>query len=110
MVQQGKIRFIHSAVLVKKKVVTHMAVTTVDLADIVDLVAMVTVEEAVDTVEGVVDIAEEVVMTIAEAGTVGEVVLDTICVWSPIRLYLPPASRQRSGLFGSVSGAHQRSL
>ena len=80
MVQQGKIRFIHSAVLVKKKVVIHMAVTTVDLADIVDLVDMVTVEEAVDTVEGVVDIAEEVVMTIAEAGTVGEVVLDIVVV------------------------------
>ena len=80
MVQQGKIRFIHSAVPVKKKVVTHMAVTMVDLADIVDLVAMVTVEEAVDTVEVVVDIAEEVVMTIAEAGTVGEVVLDIVVV------------------------------
>ena len=57
-----------------------MAVTTVDLADIVDLVDMVTVEEAVDTVEGVVDIAEEVVMAIAEAGTVGEVVLDIVVV------------------------------
>ena len=80
MVQQGRIRFIHLAVLVKKKVVTHMAVTMVDLADIVVLGAMVTAEGAVDTVEGVVDIAEEVVMTIVEVGTVGEVVMDTVVV------------------------------